>query len=227
MAVDPATYEESPGTTEGEGVSLLREDESVAVLRRRLERPARLGTVIFLLLGSVVASAGLLLFYSNRVLINLPIALFGAILIVLGVAQYFLMRRDREHWPDRVFLWEGGVELVLHNGDVRGVSWTDPDLALGLVTRPARPPVGREWLLLWLRDKNVPTIELSEDGFNRVRQSAEVRRLHIQENRRGRGARLSQWIEIHPYELGQGATKRSEAIDASTSDASLDLGAPP
>jgi hypothetical protein len=222
MAVDPATYEESPGITEGEGISLLRTDESAAVLRQRLERPSRLGMIFFLLLGAVVASAGLLLFLSNRVLINLPIALFGAILIALGAAQYFLLQRDREHWPDKAFLWDGGIELMLHNGDVRGISWTDPDLALGLVARPARPPVNREFLLLWLRDKNVPSIELSEPGYQRVRQTAEDHHLHITESRKGRDAKMTQWVEIHPYELGQSGSPKPD-----TGDAPVDLGAPP
>ena len=222
MAVDPATYEESPGETEGEGFSLLRSDASAAVLRQRLERPSRLGMIFFLMLGAIVASAGLFLYLSNRDVINLPIALFGAILIVLGAAQYFLLKRDREHWPDHALLWDGGVELMLHNGDVRGLSWTDHDLAFGLVTRPARPPVDREFLLIWLRDKNVPTIELSEEGFRRLRQVAEDRRMNVQENRKGRDARLTQWLTIQPYRLGSDDVKKPDS-----GEKPVDLGAPP
>jgi hypothetical protein len=222
MAVDPASYEESPGSTEGEGFSLLRTDASASVLRQRLERPSRLGMIFFLLLGAVVAATGLFLFASSRTLIDLPIALFGGILMVLGGAQYFLLKRDREHWPDKAFLWEGGIELMLHNGDVRGLSWSDPDLTFGLVSRPARAPVNREFLLLWIRDKNVPTIEISEEGFLRIRQTAEERRLNITENRRGRESKLWQWIEIRPYQLGQGSSAKPEG-----SEAPVDLSAPP
>jgi hypothetical protein len=222
MAVDPATYEETPGATEGEGFSLLRSDASMAVLRQRLERPSRLGMVVFLLLGAVVAAAGLFLFLGNRQLINLPIALFGAILIALGAAQFFLLQRDREHWPDRAFLWDGGIELMLHNGDVRGLSWTDADLAFGLMSRPARPPVNREFLLIWLRDKNVPSIELSEEGFHQLRQIAVDRRMNVQEIRKGRDARLTQWLTISPYQLGQGDAKKAD-----TKETPVDLSAPP
>jgi hypothetical protein len=222
MAVDPATYEESPGSTEGEGFSLLRSDASAAVLRQRLERPSRLGMTFFLLLGGVVAAAGLLLFISSRQLIDLPIALFGIILMVLGGAQFFLLKRDREHWPDKAFLWDGGVELMLHNGDVRGLSWTDPDLSFGLVSRPARAPVNREFLLIWMRDKNVPTIEISEEGFLRLRQIAEDRRLNVTENRKGRDKKLWQWIEIKPYQMGQSAEKKPDPAETP-----VDLSAPP
>jgi hypothetical protein len=222
MAVDPATYEESPGATEGEGISILRADASTAVLRQRLERPSRLGMIFFLILGAIVAAAGFLLFFSSRQLIDLPIGFFGAILMLLGGAQHFLLKRDRENWPDKAFLWDGGIELMLHNGDVRGLSWTDPDLAFSLVARPARAPVNREYLLIWLRDKNVPTIELSEDGFHRVRQIAEDRRLNVTENRKGRDAKLSQWILIQPYQLGQGSSSKAEV-----SETPVDLSAPP
>jgi len=222
MATDPATYEESPGTTEGEGFSLLRDDASSTALRHRLERPTRLGMVFFSLLGAVVTSAGLLLFLTNRDLVNIPILLFGVLLLVLGVVQFLLLRRDREHWPDRGFLWDGGIELMLHNGDVRGISWTDPDLAVGLVARPARAPIHREYLLIWLGDKNVPTIEISPEGFARVRQVAEDRRLNVTEHRKGREPKTTQWIEIRPYQLGQASRPRTDA-----SDAPVDLSAPP
>jgi len=222
MDVDPASYEESPGATEGEGISILRSDGSTAVLRERLERPSRLGMTFFLMLGAIVAAAGLLLFVTSRALIDLPIAVFGAILMVLGGAQHFLLKRDREHWPDRALLWDGGIELMLHNGDVRGLSWTDPDLAFSLVARPAHAPVHREYLLIWLRDKNVPTIELSEEGFQRVRQVVEDRRLNITENRKGRDSKLTQWILVQPYQLGQGTAPAAEP-----SEAPVDLSAPP
>jgi hypothetical protein len=217
MDVGTASTEGSAPSFEGEGFSILRDDESTAVLRGRLERPTRLGLTFFTLLGAVVASAGLLLAVTTGLLIDFGIAAFGGVLIALGVVQYFLLRRDREHWPDSAFLWERGVELVLHNGDVRALSWTDPDLAVNLVARPFRPPVNREFLLIWLRDTNVPTVEISAEGFRRVRQVAEDLRLNVVENRKGREPRTTQWIEIRPHQLGQISPAELDPAEATSS----------
>ncbi|MCI4339596.1 MAG: hypothetical protein L3J68_04615 [Thermoplasmata archaeon] len=201
-------------TAEEGGVSLIRDDEATALLRRRLERPARLGLYVLALPGAVAEAAGIALFLTSPSLLGVAVALFGGVLIVLGVVQFLLLQSDLAHWPDRVFLWEGGIELVLHNGEVRGVAWTDPDLALGLVARRAPPPAGREFLLVWMSEGRIPSIELSAEGFTRLRKAAEDHRLAVTEQRRGRASDGAQWIEIHPNRAALLATSTRESGEA-------------
>jgi hypothetical protein len=206
---------------EGEGFSLLRNDEAMPVLRKRLERPARMGGIALTLLGVVCAGAGAALWVTGGVRTPTPLALgitlFGILLITLGVVQFRLVRRDAEHWPNRAVLWDGGLELELNNGDVRGASWSDPDLALNLVSRKARAPVNREFLLIWLRDSKVPSIELSAEGFAKVRQTAEDHRLAVKELRAGTRSDAAQWIEIRPNVAAKMAAAAAESSDAVSS----------
>jgi hypothetical protein len=210
----PLEPEEPDPAVQENGISILRGDEPVALLRRRFERPARLGSTVLTLVGAVTAAAGTAFWITSRSLVGVALPIFGSVLIVLGVAQFLLLRRDLEHWPDRAFLWDGGVELVLHNGEVRGVSWDDPDLRLTMVARPAPPPVVREFLLLWMSEGRIPAIELSEEGFTRVRQAAEDRRLNVTEKRRGRAAKITQWIEILPNRYLRPAPPTAASADA-------------
>src|SRR5208283_985186 len=117
---------------------------------------------------------------------GLALGIFGTVLIVLGLIQHLLLRRDLQHWPDQVVLREDGVELFLRNGEVRGLSWADSDLALNLVSRKAPPPVHREYLLVWMSDPKIPSIELSADGYSRLKSAAETQRLVVTVNRPGR-----------------------------------------
>jgi hypothetical protein len=188
---------------EGNAVSLLREDAATGPLRQRLERPARIGMYALAVFGAVTGAAGAGLWLTNSSVLGVALAIFGTVLILLGVVQYRLLRRDVEHWPDRALLWEGGVELVLHNGEVRGVSWTDSDLALDLVARHAPPPVDREFLLVWMSEGRIPSVELSSEGFALLRQAAANQQLAIQEHRKGRDKDGTQWIEIRPNAAGR------------------------
>lgn len=181
------------------GTSLIRTGTEADELQRRLERPARMGRYLLLLLGAIVLGAGLAVFLTNGSLLGIAFALFGAVLLVLGVVQHLLLRRELAHWPKEALLHEDGIELVLRNGEVRVLGWSDPEFAMALVARRAKPPVNREWLLLWIADTKVPSVELSEEGFDAVMREAEAHRLVVNERRRGKGDAESRWIEVRAY----------------------------
>ncbi len=178
------------------GISLAREGDEATQLRLRLERPARIGRFLMGGLGAVTAAGGVAAWITNGRVVGLALGIFGAVLIVLGLVQHLLLRRDVQHWPDQVVLREDGVELFLRNGEVRGLSWPDPDLALNLISRKAPPPAHREYLLVWMSDPKIPSIELSADGYGRLKSAAETQRLVVTVNRRGRDPAGTEWIEI-------------------------------
>jgi len=192
----PASEDPASRDLEG-GISLAREGDEAAQLRFRSERPARIGRFLMWGLGAVTAAGGVAAWITNGRVAGLALGIFGTVLIVLGLIQHLLLRRDLQHWPDQVVLREDGLELFLHNGEVRGLSWTDSDLAIDLVERRAPPPANREYLLIWVVDSKIPPVELSADGYARLRQAAEAQRLIVTERRRGRGEAGTQWIEIH------------------------------
>ncbi|MGA8710928.1 MAG: hypothetical protein WB786_06840 [Thermoplasmata archaeon] len=187
--------------TQEEGKSLVRTGEEAAALRRRSERPGRLGRYLLIGLGMTTAGAGAALWFTDGSLLGAALTFFGAVLLALGIVQHLLLRRDRSYWPDDALLWPQGLELVLHNGEVRGLSWSDPKLALDLVSRPAPPPTEQEFLLIWMPDSKIPAIEITSEGFEHLHTAAVDRRLVVTERRsRGRGTR-TRWVEIR-----QGAT---------------------
>jgi len=147
-------------------------------------------------LGAVTAAAGVAAWITSALVPGLALGVFWAVLIVLALVQHILLRRDHAHWPDQAVLREDGVELFLRNGEVRGLSWTDSDLALNLISRMAPPPANREYLLVWMADPKIPSIELSADGYERLKQAAEAQRLIVTTSRRGRGEMGTQWTEI-------------------------------
>jgi hypothetical protein len=202
----PSTAEGVTGAAEGGGISLARAGAEAEFLRRRVERPALVGQYVLGTLGSVTAAAGAALWLTDRSSLGLAFAAFGGLLVVLGVVQHIIVRRDRAHWPDQVLLWADGVELVLHNGEVRGVSWSDPDLALNLVSRRAPPPAEREFLLVWMAEGKIPSAELSADGFDRLRHAAEGEHLMVTEPNPSRRPGGLQWVEIRPGTAGRPTT---------------------
>jgi hypothetical protein len=199
----------------GGGVSLTRTDEGGAYLRRRIERPAIYGRSVLAGLGSVAVGAGAGLFFIDHSALGIALVTFGVVLDLLAGVQHRFLQRDRAHWPDQVMLWDGGVELVLHNGDVRGVSWTDPDLALNLISRRAPPPAEREYLLVWMSEGAIPSAELSEEGFARLRHAAESQLLAVTEPHRSRRPGATVWVEIRP-----GAASRPTPLKAAAGEAS-------
>lgn len=191
--------------------SILRGGPEADFLRLRMERPARFGRVILPFLGVVTASAGLTMRIATGSSLGFALGAFGIVLIVLGVVQHLLYRRDQAHWPDQAFLWEDGLELVLRNGEVRGASWSDPDLALHLIARRAPAPANREYLLIWLMESSIPPVELSAEGFDRLRKMAANHGLESTQVQRGRRADSTQLIEIHPSSAAAAAAMAKPA----------------
>lgn len=178
------------------GISLLRRGDEATQLRLRLERPARIGQFLMGGLGAVTAAAGVTAWITHALAVGLAFGIFGTVLIVLAVIQHLLLRRDLLHSPDQAVLREGGVELFLRNGEVRGLSWTDADMALNIISRKAPPPANREYLLVWMPDLKIPSMELSADGYGRLKHAAEAQQLIVSERRRGRGEAATLWTEI-------------------------------
>jgi len=176
--------------------SILRTGPDAELLRHRMERPARFGRVILPMFGAVTAAAGLAMLVVAGSALDLALGAFGLVLIVLGLVQHLLFRRDRSHWPDEACLWDDGLELVLHNGEVRGASWSDPDFALHLIARRAPAPTKREYLLIWLMESRIPPVEITAEGFDQVRRMAVDRGLQMQQTQRGTRRDATQHIDI-------------------------------
>jgi hypothetical protein len=200
---------------ETEGASLVRDDAGAALLRRRIDRPSLIGQYVLETLGAVTAVAGVALYLTDRSPLGLALGAFGGVLVVLGVLQHLIIRRDRANWPDQVLLWDGGVELVLHNGEIRGISWDDPDLAINLVSRKAPAPADREYLLVWMSEGKIPSAELSAEGFTRLRRAAEARHLLVTEPNPSRRPDGFQMVEIRPGAAGRPASAPTRAGEPS------------
>jgi len=194
--------------------SILRGEPEATVLRGRMERVARAGRLTLTMLGGVSGAAGFALWITAGTILGVAIATFGGILLVLGVVQHLIYRRDQAHWPEQAYLWSDGLELVLHNGEVRGASWSDPDFGLQLVARRAAPPIQREYVLIWLMDPKVPPVELSAEGFERVRQRAADSGLDLNQRQRGARADSTQVIHVRPS-AATAAAARAKSREAS------------
>jgi hypothetical protein len=195
---DPSLHDPPPEAT---GASLTRRDTYAQQLRRRSELPANVGRYVLVLLGSVIAAAaaGLLLARSSPTADGL--FALGIVLVLLGVVQHLLLRRDRAHWPEEVYLWADGVELVLHNREIRAISWNDPGLALDVYVRPLKGDPVEETLLVWKSDRHVPPCQLSTEGLERLRSAAHAHGLEVHEYRdaaRKRGMRAYEIRPAHP-----------------------------
>lgn len=195
MALSGPSASGSP--VEATGVSLALGDDRVRGSRGRSERIARYGRNTLVMLGAITAGAAAALGRLHPSGLADGILVFGVVLIALGVVQHLWLRRDRDRWPEQAYLWADGVELVLHNGEVRAVEWNDPKLALDLFCRPipGDPPT-QEILLEWKMDGYVPPCPLSPDGFERLRTAAIAHGLGMAEFRHG-----PRQHEIRIYEL--------------------------
>ncbi len=178
------------------GTSLIRTGAEAEFLRRWLERPARAGRYALIGLGGTVVAAGVAVYLTNGSVLGIAFALFGAVLLGLGAVQHVLLRRELANWPLDALLFEDGIELVLSNGEIRGLPWADPTFSLALVSRKAPAPAHREFLLVWTNEGKIPSVELSEEGFEAVLREASARRLLIEERRRGRGDAPARWILV-------------------------------
>ncbi len=181
------------------GLSLLKPAEEVAALRRRRERPAELGRYPLILLGVVCAGAGAAFWLSSRLrlsLVGLALLGFGLILIALGAALHLVLLRDRDRWPERAHAWDEGIELVLHDQEVKGALWTDPKLALDLFVHRPRNANDDVRLLYWKMDPAVPPCDLSQAGFDRLMRIVATRDLQLAEYRSGTKGREARAYEI-------------------------------
>jgi hypothetical protein len=190
------------------GVSLTRDDADAERLRRRMELPAEVGRYVLVMLGAVIAAAASGLWITRPSVLADGLLVFGALLILLGVVQHLLLKRDRAHWPDQAYLWADGLELVLHNGEIRATSWTDPKLALDIYLRPLRGVPNEEILLVWKSDAHVPPCQLSVEGFERIRETAIAHGLEFAEFRDGNRKRSMRAYEIR--------SARSQATSSSS-----------
>ena len=185
-----------PRSSPEDGISIAREGAAAEALYARMERPARLGRIAMGVLGAVTTAAGIAAWAIHDRLVGLALAAFGGVLIVLALIQHILLRRDDRHWATEVVLRTDGVEIFLRNGDGRGMSWTDSDFALNLVSRAAPAPENREYLLVWMPDPRIPSIELSAEGYDLLKQAVENQRLLVSPHRRGRKESATVWTEI-------------------------------
>ena len=178
------------------GISILRTGDDAARLRNRLERSANIGRYAMVTVGSITAAAGVATWITSPSDVGIGIAAFGGVLLVLGVVQHLLYRRDLHHWPTEVLLQDEGLELILPNGQVEGAMWSDPDFGLHLIARPAPEPAKREFLLIWLMDSRIPPVEISEEAFDRLREIAVNSGLRMSQRQRGSRTKPTQFVEI-------------------------------
>ncbi len=188
---------------EEHGASLLRPPGEAADLRRRRERPAEIGRYLLILLGAICGGAGSALWITTHVPFVAGALLgFGLILVALGATLHLVLLRERVRWPEEAHAWEEGIELLLHDGEIRAASWTDPKLALDVFVRPRPGAVGDERLMVWRMDSSVPACDLSEAGFERLMKAVASHNLGLAEYRRGRSNREARAYEIRAVQVG-------------------------
>jgi len=182
---------------EEHGVSLLRPVEEAAGLRHRRERPAEIGRYLLILLGAVCGGAGAALWVTTSVaLVGVAMLGFGLILVALGASLHLVLLRNRDRWPEAAHAWDEGIELLLHDGELRAASWDDPKLALDVFVRPQRRSTDDERLLVWKMDSAILPCDLSQGGFERLMQAVVAHDLRLAEYRRGRATREARAYEI-------------------------------
>jgi len=197
------------------GASLLVPPEEAERWRRRRERPAEVGRFALLGLGLTCIAAGLALWITARgeVGVGSMFVGFGLALAALGGTLHLLLQRDRDLRPERAHAWEDGIELVLHDGDLRAVAWSDPKLALDVFVRPRRGTADEERLLVWRVGRSVPPADLSEAGLARLLEVVATHDLRLAEFRNGRRAREARAYEIRarlPAPTVDGPMSRSD-----------------
>jgi hypothetical protein len=195
--MEPATNPTHDPTVEATGILLSRSDADTDYLRRQMELPGQVGRYILVMLGSVILAASAGLWFTHPSGLADALLVFGLVLVVLGIVQHQLLIRGRAHWPDQALLWPDGLELVLHNGEIRAAPWNDPKFVLDLYCRPVPGVANDEIMLVWKMDSKVPPCQLSVDGFDRLRGAAITHGLEVAEFR-GDRKRDMRAYEIRP-----------------------------
>lgn len=199
-AVVPSSPPASPPTdvvAEEHGISLIHSPAESAALRRQRERPAAIGRYPMLLLGAVCSgSAAALWFTLHHSPVAMALLAFGFVLIALGGTLHLFLLRDRERWPEQAHAWDEGIEILLHDGEVKATLWTDPKLALDVFVRSRKAGQDDERLLHWRMDPAVPPCDLTKEGFDRLMQAVSSHDLKLAEYRAGRKGRESRAYEI-------------------------------
>jgi hypothetical protein len=182
-----------------EEVSLLRPQQEVSELRRRRERPAELGRYPLLMLGAIALAAGATLWLTSRTRIDqlaIILCAFGLTLAAIGGLLHLLLLRERDRWPEAAHAWDEGIEIVLHDHEVKAALWSDPKLAIDLfVHRPRNGPDDVR-LMYWKMDGAVPPCDLSTEGFDRLMAIVVAQNLRLNELRSGPRGRESRVFEI-------------------------------
>jgi len=178
----------SPNRTLGEpkGVVLARNDDRSASHRLRSERMARASRLALAMGGVVAVGAATALWLLHPSPVAIVVIIFGLVLLAIGLTQHLLLEIERSRWPDEALLWTDGVELLLHNGEVRAVAWNDPKLAFDLFHRPLPNDPSGEAFLEWKMGGYVPPCLLTESGFERLQSAAVAHGLGMAEFRHGR-----------------------------------------
>jgi hypothetical protein len=181
------------------GFSLLKSTDETAAQRRRRERPAEVGRYPLVLLGAVCAGAGAAVGFTSHARVSavgLMLLGFGLILVALGAALHLVLLRDRDRWPESAHAWDEGIEIVLHDEEVKAALWTDPKLAIDLFVHRPRNASDDVRLLYWRMDSAVPPCDLSQEGFDRLMRVVASRDLRLAEYRSGGKGQRSRAYEI-------------------------------
>lgn len=188
--------------------SLLCSPEVEARFRRSRDRPAQVGLYLLLGLSAVCGGSAVALISAHRATAAIGLVIFMSLLVGLALVLRTLIRRDRDHRPLQAHLWTDGVELVLANGDVRAKSWDDPTLEIEVYILPRTRRGESQRLLAWKSDREIPTCNLSAEGFARLTRAAKEHGLRIDTFRWGRRRR-----EVLAYEIRRDSSKPDASVD--------------
>ncbi len=195
-----ATSAAAPPTHEGgdPGLAILRTGTEVDVWRRRSERTVELGRWVLLGFGALTLGSGAALVLAHRSVAAFVILAFGLLLMALGAVQHFYYRRGQALWPEQMLLFPDGLELVLHNGEIRTAEWDDPELDLEIHERPHWVGSADAVVLRWKMDTRVPPCPITAEGLERIQKEAIRRDLKLEELRAGRGKREVRMFTFGP-----------------------------
>ena len=185
-----------PGGEES-GVSLIHSPAESEALRRERERSAVIGRYPLVVLGAVCSASAIALWLTSHVSpVDLALLAFGLVLIACGASLHLVLLRDRGRWPETAHAWEQGIEILLHDGEVKAALWADPKLALDVFVRTRKDGRDDERLLHWRMDPAVPPCDLTREGFDRLMEAVSSHNLKLAEYRAGGKGRESRAYEI-------------------------------